>query len=669
MVNLIPTVPAKQQPPDYQTHVAQTQNGNDAPSAPQHPPLHHFQSHLQLSQNPNSNVQEAPQTIAPDPSENNADDQKSTDEINLEVKENQAERFDEGYCLLFLRRTKYFELTIQDSQILKLTIRSDINDELRDKANKAMSEFENCDNFLKNLHKAKIRYCVEYSCDDEETYVMVFISISHYHVQKWMSQHNIDLPINTYEAVKLGRKIDDFTLAHRTHLGDTSDDVNFEDKRLSQGIEQRISARGLLFPKLPLSSWNYIHVNFDPTLPHKNLLYQHHEPHGALIHNTVYLRALYDILTESVPLGGADFKVRNCIRLRDHPLKDMFAINMFDINEYNNANGKFESRFQPKIKKSELFFPQLHNMWNQKVNEIRNYYGELVAFYFAFLAHYQKWLYPIAIVGTFWYIIQTSAQKIAVPGTGFIVIIALIWANLMIEHWSRVENDLLFRWGLLRFRDTQLPRPSFSGIFIVSPVNGDLIETFESVVKYYSKIFFSVSTMLLCIAAVVSIVVGLWTLQAMWGENSSTISVLVGIVNAIQIQVMNHLYTYLAIMLNEYEGHRLEQDYYNHLVIKRIFFLFINSFNSLFYLAFFRNDNVYKKSHDSDDKRLNDARTQLITLFLSMIAFQNFIEVLLPLLKAQVLKRIDTKRSGKYQKHAGIVNVETSFFSLNQPQR
>ena len=60
----------------------------------------------------------------------------------------------------------------------------------------------------------------------------------------------------------------------------------------------------------------------------------------------------------------------------------------------------------------------------------------------------------------------------------------------------------------------------------------------------------------------------------------------IGMINSVQIFVMNKIYTWLAYKLNEWEGHRLQQEYYNNLVIKRIIFIVFNLFYSLFYIAF-----------------------------------------------------------------------------------
>ena len=199
----------------------------------------------------------------------------------------------------------------------------------------------------------------------------------------------------------------------------------------------------------------------------------------------------------------------------------------------------------------------------------------------------------------------------------------------------------------MRYHSTQVPRPSFEGRIEISELTGDIIETYKSYGKYILKITFSISTMLCCIAAVIGIVLGIWTLQAEWGKNQTEISITIGIINAIQIQVMNFLYTYLAVILNDFEGHRLEQDYYNNLVIKRIFFFIVNSFNSLFYIAFWKSG--YGDNHA---QRLQDVRTQLLTLFFTSIVIQNTFEIIIPLFCAKLITKIEFCQSKKFEKES-----------------
>ncbi|ETO05214.1 hypothetical protein RFI_32182, partial [Reticulomyxa filosa] len=135
-----------------------------------------------------------------------------------------------------------------------------------------------------------------------------------------------------------------------------------------------------------------------------------------------------------------------------------------------------------------------------------------------------------------------------------------------------------------------------------------------------------------------------------------TFSIVVGIINSFQIQVFNYLYVYFANFVNEWEGHRLQEEWfvfflkvfiiqfynqtkkkkkkrYNNLVVKRIFFFIINSFNSLFYLLYI------SPAFDDNDAKLKAVRIQLLTLFFTAIITQNAMEVMLPSLFAKMKKR------------------------------
>ena len=90
---------------------------------------------------------------------------------------------------------------------------------------------------------------------------------------------------------------------------------------------------------------------------------------------------------------------------------------------------------------------------------------------------------------------------------------------------------------------------------------------------------------------------------------------------------MNKIYTWLAYKLNEWEGHRLQQEYYNNLVIKRIIFIVFNSFYSLFYIAFIDN----RTDYEDNTVRLEALRMQLIILFFMAIIYQNSLEILFPM--------------------------------------
>ena len=59
-------------------------------------------------------------------------------------------------------------------------------------------------------------------------------------------------------------------------------------------------------------------------------------------------------------------------------------------------NHRFNKKLRRRVKCLNVFFgPAVDNM----LEEVRNHFGEKVAFYYAFNAHYTAWLTPPAVVG------------------------------------------------------------------------------------------------------------------------------------------------------------------------------------------------------------------------------------------------------------------------------
>ncbi|CAN0424542.1 unnamed protein product [Ascophyllum nodosum] len=71
-----------------------------------------------------------------------------------------------------------------------------------------------------------------------------------------------------------------------------------------------------------------------------------------------------------------------------------------------------------------------------------------------------------------------------------------------------------------------------------------------------------------------------------WGVCFSTI--IPGLVDAIQIQVINTFYGQLAINLTDVENHRTDTEYEEYLIAKTFMFQFVNSYASLVFIAFIK---------------------------------------------------------------------------------
>ena len=91
----------------------------------------------------------------------------------------------------------------------------------------------------------------------------------------------------------------------------------------------------------------------------------------------------------------------------------------------------------------------------EPLNLIKNYYGEKYAFEFAFIIHYQAWLFIPSILGVLLTIYQIwrysySKNELFALDTPFNAIYGLItvfWATIMVESWKRTEKTIQHVWG------------------------------------------------------------------------------------------------------------------------------------------------------------------------------------------------------------------------------
>lgn len=77
---------------------------------------------------------------------------------------------------------------------------------------------------------------------------------------------------------------------------------------------------------------------------------------------------------------------------------------------------------------------------------MRDYLGEKISLYFAFLHFYTTWLLFLVLPGTFLALWQYNNQA-DVAGVPIYSLIVAIWSTVMLEFWLRRQGELSHRWG------------------------------------------------------------------------------------------------------------------------------------------------------------------------------------------------------------------------------
>jgi len=283
----------------------------------------------------------------------------------------------------------------------------------------------------------------------------------------------------------------------------------------------------------------------------------------------------------------------------------------------------------------------------QPLEEIRQYFGEKIGFYFAFLGYYTFALMLPAFVGLWVFfagvgqsrngsqeditfvcqatdIIMCSKCEACKEytlasvcgsyqwsyvfdnaGTIFFSIFMSIWSSVFVDMWKRQTSILAYKWDVRNLTIEEADRPEFRGIkgkdgLEPDPVTHKMRKTFpkaKRVRRYiisFTLVFFYMSVVI-CVALAI-IVYRLAVTLAAFKSNSVSLqanaaiisSVTAAIFNLMAITILDNFYVKLAKRLTAWENHRKDSEYESFLATKIFVFSFVNTYSSLIYVAFFK---------------------------------------------------------------------------------
>jgi len=269
------------------------------------------------------------------------------------------------------------------------------------------------------------------------------------------------------------------------------------------------------------------------------------------------------------------------------------------------------------------------------INPILHYFGEKIALYFAFLGYYTSFLVVSGLIGLiFWIIVLANGNNpdtAAVPYFGYFI---MIWSGVFQALWDQQRQKLNVKWGMVGFEQRESLRPEFEGVIINSYIDGKPIKYFPEWKKKF-RFTLSVSVVAIMIGIVLTAVGSIFRLRVYLDKKNYSLGGLTGsniaaVINAVQIQILNFCYAKLSVFMTDYENHRTDTEYEDSLISKTFLFQFVNSYSSLFYIAF-----VAKSVGDDCSYNNNCMKVlniQLGTIFLLQI-FSNVFEMGLPVIK------------------------------------
>ncbi|KAL7544223.1 hypothetical protein ACHAWF_007603 [Thalassiosira exigua] len=280
----------------------------------------------------------------------------------------------------------------------------------------------------------------------------------------------------------------------------------------------------------------------------------------------------------------------------------------------------------PHIKKRIL--RETYSIWTPPpIQSIRDYYGEEVAFYFAWMHHMTLWfLFPGAVGLLVWIARRYRGDTVdSCDLTPFMGPVTFFWALFCIRFWERREAELAYKWGTFTMtHGDELSlglRLGFHGKMRLSPITGKY-EKYYPCSKRRLKCAVSAAVTLIilsgaCVVMVISMNVQGYVSRAdkeLWGDRDHPLyfpffsqlaekgnifdcncwwrSLLPVILRAIVVANMNQQYSRLAEWLTDWENHETIQGHQDSLVLKRVLFEAFDAYVVMIYLAIYERDVV-----------------------------------------------------------------------------
>ncbi|KAI9485131.1 calcium-activated chloride channel-domain-containing protein [Zychaea mexicana] len=350
--------------------------------------------------------------------------------------------------------------------------------------------------------------------------------------------------------------------------------------------------------------------------------------------------------------------------------KDMFAANVHELTEAERLRVVYEMLTEPETEGGANISPEvdlfvdgiipLHNdefnkewihTWSKKsliddqdLTNIRNHFGEKIAFYFAFVQNYLLWLGTPTVIGVL--ITVAGAKSLSI----WYSLAMLIWSVVYIEMWKRREQALALQWGVRNCSKHEKRRLEFKGDRLVKDeVTGEQ-EPYCPAWKIFVRRAMSfpgvaLGAFLLSIIVACVIVLQLFLHEYYTGPFRQVLHYTPTIGYVLLIPTMSGIYGSWVKILNNWEMHKTESSWEYHYTQKIFVANFLVAYLSLLNI-----------SHSHTKVDFNRLRGQLIYFIVTgqLIGFAT--EMVLPYAMGRILPKVKnmTSKEDKDDKNNGV---------------
>lgn len=210
---------------------------------------------------------------------------------------------------------------------------------------------------------------------------------------------------------------------------------------------------------------------------------------------------------------------------------------------------------------------------------------------------------------------DTNDSNSDLPGEIIFLLISILIPLYLVMYeqiWIRKEKEYAWNWGTHALLEISQQRPQFIGEFKEDPITGKHKKLRNSAERYRLKQFLSLGVDLLFVGLVLAFLIGMFIFKSTLPQDSLAFTI-VGVANAVQIKIFNYLYNHVALYLNNLQNYEYSSQYNDALALKLFLFQFVNSYTSLFYIAFIK---TYFEGCVQDNC-IDELASQLASIFIT----------------------------------------------------
>eukprot|EP01048_Picozoa_sp_COSAG05_P013010 COSAG05_NODE_1345_length_5128_cov_2.221316_3_plen_1405_part_00 len=351
----------------------------------------------------------------------------------------------------------------------------------------------------------------------------------------------------------------------------------------------------------------------------------------------------------------------------------------------------------------------------QPIDEIRDYFGDSIALYFCWLGLYVQSLVLPSVVGLLVNLSNVWRGDLDPDTNQLTLAYSLFfaaWAVSFLSQWERKEYELRFLWGTENIVESQKPRPQYKGVLRVNFTTSREVLVDKSPAKRFFRQ--CMSWLVIIMVMVFTAMLALWaellskkgdtrvenscepapgvldafsksvcndaslsslacsnaginehgrSFNCTFGTYTHEIDSLADIerfyfpiivsatLNLIIMFVMGQLFSPLALALNDWENHKLQTTYDNHLVFKNFVFEFVNNYFIMFYIAYLRQikDPISGKVAPCPRSCMAELQLKMLFVFTGKTMGLKLGEYGIPWIKSFWKTREDQKRTTRHR--------------------